>query len=215
MKNALIFHGGWAGHEPAGCAKLFAAKLAERGFSVEVSDTLDCLNDAARLAKLSLIVPIWTMGTPTEQQVKNLVGAVREGTGLAGFHGGMADAFRGAIEYQWAVGGQFVAHPDGMKEYVVRVVNRDDPVMRGLGDFRVKTEQYYMLVDPRNDVLATTTFQCTTAPWVNGIVMPVIWKKMHGTGRVFYSALGHGPKEFLDVPEQLELTLRGMAWAAR
>jgi type 1 glutamine amidotransferase len=215
MKKALIFQGGWAGHEPAGCAKLFAAKLAERGFNVEVSDTLDCLSNAAKLATFSLIVPIWSMGEPTEQQVKNLVAVVRDGVGLAGFHGGMADAFRGSIEYQWTVGGQFVAHPDGIKEYIVRVVKRDDPIMRGLGDFKVKTEQYYMLVDPRNEVLATTSFQCTTAPWVNGVVMPAIWKKMHGAGRVFFSALGHVPKEFVDVPEQLELTLRGMEWAAR
>ena len=215
MKKALIFQGGWAGHEPATCAKLFAAKLAERDFSVEVSDTLDCLNNAAKLAKLSLIVPMWTMGALSESQVKNLLAAVRDGVGLAGFHGGMADAFRGAIEYQWAVGGQFVAHPDNIKEYIVRIVKREDPIVRGLGDFMVKTEQYYMLVDPRNEVLATTSFQCTSAPWVNGVVMPVVWKKMHGAGRVFFSSLGHVAKEFLDVPEQLELTLRGMTWAAR
>jgi uncharacterized protein len=215
MKKALIFQGGWEGHDPAACAKLFAAKLAERDFSVEVSDTLDCLNNAAKLAKFSLVVPIWSQGAPTDAQVKNLVNAVRDGVGLAGFHGGMGDAFRGAIEYQWAVGGQFVAHPDDVKEYIVRVVKREDPIMRGLGDFKVKTQQYYMLVDPRNEVLATTSFQCTSAPWVNGVVMPSIWKKMHGTGRVFFSSLGHTAKEFLEVPEQLELTLRGMTWAAR
>lgn len=215
MKKALIFQGGWEGHEPAACASLFAAKLAERDFSVEVSDSLDCLNNAAKLAKFSLVVPIWSTGTPTENQVQNLVAAVREGAGLAGFHGGMGDAFRGAIEYQWAVGGQLVAQPDGVQEYVVRIVKRDDPIMRGLGDFKVKTEQYYMLVDPRNEVLATTRFQCASAPWVNGVVMPAVWKKMHGAGRVFFSSLGHAAKDFLDVPEQLELTLRGMTWAAR
>lgn len=215
MKKALIFQGGWEGHDPEACATLFAAKLAERGFSVEVSDTLDCLNAASRLAKFSLIVPIWTMGAPTKEQEKNLVAAVRGGAGLAGFHGGMGDAFRGAIDYQWMVGGQFVAHPDDMKEYIVRVVRRDDPIVRGLGDFKVKTEQYYMLVDPLNEVLATTTFQSESAPWVNGVVMPVVWKKMHGAGRVFYNSLGHVAKDFSDVPEQLELTLRGMVWAAR
>jgi uncharacterized protein len=215
MKKVLIFHGGWEGHEPGRCAELFATKLGERGFSVEVSDTLDCLNAAARLTKFALIVPMWSKGMLTKEQEKNLVAAVRGGVGLAGFHGGMGDAFRGAIEYQWMVGGQFVAHPDNMKEYIVRVVKRDDAIMRGLGDFKVTTEQYYMLVDPLNEVLATTTFQCESAPWVKGVVMPVIWRKMHGAGRVFYSSLGHAAKDFTDVPEQLELTLRGMAWAAR
>src|SRR3977135_673785 len=110
------------------------------------------------------------MGSVTKEQEKNLVAAVQSGVGLAGFHGGMADAFRGAIEYQWMVGGQFMAHPDDMKEYVGRIAKRDDPIVRGLGDFKVKTEQYYLLVDPLNEVLATTTFQCTSAPWVNGVV---------------------------------------------
>jgi type 1 glutamine amidotransferase len=215
MKKALIFHGGWEGHEPEACAKLFAAELAGRDFTVELSNTLDCLNNAGRLAKFDLIVPLWTMGALTKAQEKNLVAVVREGVGLAGFHGGMGDAFRGAIEYQWMVGGQFVAHPDDIKEYIVRIVKRDDPIVRGLGDFRVKTEQYYMLVDPVNQVLATTTFQSESAPWINGVVMPVIWKKNHGVGRVFYSSLGHVAKDFALVPEQRELTLRGMVWAAR
>ncbi|HEX2853840.1 MAG TPA: ThuA domain-containing protein [Opitutaceae bacterium] len=215
MKKALILHGGWEGHEPEACAKLFAAELSRRDFTVELSDTLDCLNSAARLAKFDLIVPLWTMGTLAKAQEKNLVTAVREGTGLAGFHGGMGDAFRGAIEYQWMVGGQFVAHPDDIKEYIVRIVKRDDQILRGLGDFKVKAEQYYLLVDPLNQILATTTFQSASAPWVNGVVMPVVWKKMHGAGRVFYSSLGHVAKDFTEVPEQLELTLRGMTWAAR
>lgn len=215
MKKALIFHGGWEGHEPEACAKLFATELGRRDFNVELSGSLDCLNTAARLAKFDLIVPLWTMGALTKAQEKNLVIAVRDGAGLAGFHGGMGDAFRGAIEYQWMVGGQFVAHPDDIKEYIVRVVKRDDPILRGLGDFKVKAEQYYLLVDPLNQVLATTTIQSASAPWVNGVVMPVVWKKMHGLGKVFYSSLGHTAAEFAQVPEQLELTLRGMIWAAR
>jgi type 1 glutamine amidotransferase len=127
----------------------------------------------------------------------------------------MGDAFRGSIGYQWLVGGQFVAHPDNMKNYSVRIVNRDDPITRGIEDFNVHTEQYYMLVDPRNEVLATTVAQSVSAPWTNGVVMPCVWKKQHGAGRVFYSALGHQASEFKTVPQQLELTIRGMVWAAR
>ena len=137
------------------------------------------------------------------------------GSGLAGFHGGMGDAFRGNLTYQWMVGGQFVSHPDNIKEYTVNIVNRADPITKGITDFTVQTEQYYMLVDPRNEVLATTTADSVTAPWIKGVVVPVIWKKVHGNGRVFYSALGHKRAEFTAVPEQLEITLRGMAWAAR
>lgn len=216
MKSALIFFGGWDGHEPKPCAELFAEQLTLRGYAVEVRDTLDALLEADRLNALSLIVPIWTMGTLNKQQGDNLVAAVRQhGVGLAGFHGGMGDSFRGHIDYQWMVGGQFVAHPDGIKPHRVNIVRPDDPIVAGIDDFDVTSEQYYMLVDPRNEVLATTTHQSTSAPFTNGVVMPYIWKKKHGEGRVFFSALGHQRHEFVDVPQQLEITLRGMDWAAR
>jgi type 1 glutamine amidotransferase len=217
MKSVLLFHGGWPGHEPVECAELFARELGARGFAVETHDTLACLDDAARVASFDLIVPLWTMGAITKEQEKNLADAVTAGTGLAGFHGGMGDAFRGAIGYQWMVGGIWAAHPDDVKPYRVNITaaGRADPILAGIDDFDVVTEQYYMLVDPLNEVLATTTFKSASAPWTDGVVMPVVWKKQHGAGRVFYSALGHKAQEFRDVPQQLELTLRGMAWAAR
>jgi type 1 glutamine amidotransferase len=215
LKKALIFQGGWDGHQPVQCAALFAGKLAERGFAVEVVDTLDVLNDAARLNALDLIIPLWTGGKLTADQEKNLEDAVINGVGLAGFHGGMCDAFRGAINYQWMTGGQFLCHPDNIKEYLIRILNREDPITRGIPDFKVKSEQYYMLVDPRNEVLAVTTHQSVSAPWTNGVEMPFVWKKVHGAGRVFYSACGHQCQEFTDFPPQLEITLRGMSWATR
>jgi type 1 glutamine amidotransferase len=215
MKNALIVCGGWDGHEPKQCADLFAPKLAARGFNVEISDTLDVFKDAAKLAGLSLIVPIWTCGTLSPEQTKGVVDAVSSGVGLAGFHGGMCDAFRGNIDWQWMTGGQFLAHPDNLKDYTINIVNQTDPITAGISDFKVRSEQYYMLVDPRNEVLATTTHQSVSAPWTNGVVMPFVWKKLHGKGRVFFSAMGHVCAEFTSVPEQLEITLRGMVWAAR
>ena len=216
-KRALIFQGGWPGHQPAECAALFAEKLGAAGYIVEVNHTLACLDDRAYVAAFDLIVPLWTMGALTKEQEENLVAAVTQGSGLAGFHGGMGDAFRSCINFQWMVGGQFVAHPDGIKTYRVTLtaLGRADPILAGLDDFDVVTEQYYMLVDPRNEVLATTVHHSTSAPWTNGVVMPVVWKKLHGAGRVFYSGLGHTCAEFTAVPAQLELTVRGMVWAAR
>ena len=155
------------------------------------------------------------MGTISPQQEQNLVETVIGGVGVAGFHGGMGDAFRGAINYQWMTGGQFLCHPDGIKDYTIRIVNHDDPITRGIPDFKVRSEQYYKLVDPRNEVLAVTTHQSVSAPWTNGVEMPFVWKKVHGAGRVFYSACGHQCHEFTDYPEQLEITLRGMEWVAR
>ncbi len=213
-KRALIVWGGWEGHEPKQCADIFAPFLADSGFEVEVVNTLDVYLDRERMLSLSLIVPIWTMGTITPEQEKGLLDAVASGVGIAGWHGGMGDSFRNNTNYQWMVGGQWVAHPDNITDYWVNIVDHEDPITRGIPDFKMHSEQYYMHVDPSNRVLATTTFHSPAAPWVNGTVMPVVWKRMWGKGRVFYSSLGHVAKDF-EVPEALEITKRGMLWAAR
>jgi uncharacterized protein len=212
VSDALIVWGGWDGHRPEAFADRCAAMLRDAGLTVDVSTSLDALDD--NLAQLRLIVPIWTMGEIEPAQLSALLDAVAGGVGLAGFHGGMGDAFRTATDFQWMVGGQFVAHPDGIKDYEVTIVDRASPITAGLDDFTVTSEQYYMHVDPSNHVLATTVFDPETAPWVAGTVMPVAWTRRWGEGRVFYSSLGHAPAE-LDVPEAAELLRRGMLWAAR
>jgi uncharacterized protein len=214
-KRALIVWGGWDGHEPKQGAELFAGLLAKRGFDVVVKDTLDAYCDKQLMDSLSFVVPIWTMGTITSEQEKGLLEAVKSGVGIAGWHGGMGDSFRMNGEYQFMVGGQFVAHPDNIIDYEVKIVNHEDPITRGIRDFTMHSEQYYLHVDPSNEVLATTTFRDrTSAPWINGTVMPVVWKRRYGQGRVFYSSLGHVMKDF-DVPEAREIQIRGMLWASR
>lgn len=216
MKNALIVAGGWDGHEPQQCAELFAAELGKRGFHVEISDTLDAYLDVEKMNALSLLVPIWTMGEISGDQLDGLMKAVKSGIGVAGFHGGMGDSFRGNHTYEWLVGGHFVAHPGNIRDYSVNIVKGEHEITRGIGDFQVHSEQYYMLTDPGNNVLATTTFDGAgdDMMWLAGVVMPVVWTRQWDKGRVFYSGLGHVAAEFA-VPETLELTLRGMLWACK
>jgi uncharacterized protein len=214
MKKALIIYGGWEGHSPKETSEIFAADLRSAGFEVELSDTLDALLDEAKLKTFDLIVPNWTMGQLSGDQEKGLVAAIESGIGLGGFHGGMGDSFRNSTGYQFLVGGQFVSHPDNHKDYTVQISKKDDPIVAGLDDFTVHSEQYFMHVDPSNEVLATTTFQTTSTPWVNGTVMPVVWKRRFGQGRVFYQSVGHSVKEF-EVPQVREITKRGLLWAAR
>ena len=214
MKKALLVSGGWDGHEPKQCADIFAPLLADEGFDVEIATTLDVYRDVEKLKELSLIVPIWTMGQITGEQEKGLLAAVASGVGIAGWHGGMGDSFRNNTEYQFMVGGQWVAHPDGITDYEVNILDHDDPVTAGLDDFKMHSEQYYMHVDPSNKVLATMVFHPKSAPWVDGCVMPVVWKRMWDKGRVFYSSLGHVAKDF-EVPEALEIQKRGMLWASQ
>lgn len=214
MKKALIVWGGWDGHEPKQCADIFAPILRQEGFDVEVSDSLDSYLDQEKMITLDLIVPVWTMGEISREQSKSLLEAVKNGVGLAGWHGGMGDAFRNDTEYQFMVGGQWVAHPGGIIDYKVNIINHEDPITAGLADFDMHSEQYYMHIDPGNEVLATTTFTGEHAPWIDGTVMPVIWKRFWGKGRVFYTSLGHVADDF-SVPEAREIVKRGMLWASR
>ncbi len=213
MKKALMVWGGWDGHEPKLCVDIFEPFLKEKGYEVEVRDSLDAYLDKGRMSALSLIVPVWTMGTITQEQEKGLLEAVKSGVGIAGWHGGMGDSFRNNTEYQFMVGGQWVAHPGGVIDYVVNITKPDDPIVKGLRDFKMNSEQYFMHVDPGNEVLATTTFNGRVCPWIDGCVMPVVWKRVWGKGRVFYTSLGHVAKDF-NVPEAREIAKRGMMWAS-
>jgi type 1 glutamine amidotransferase len=213
-KKALMVWGGWDGHEPELCIKIFAPFLRENGFDVEISDTLDAYLDPSKMLTLDLVVPVWTMGTITPEQEKGLLTAVESGVGIAGWHGGMADSFRNSVDYQFMVGGQWVAHPGGVIDYEVNITDHDDPITADLSDFKMHSEQYYMHVDPSNQVLATTTFGGEHCPWIEGNVIPVIWKRMWGAGRVFYTSLGHVANDF-NVPEARRIVQRGMLWASK
>lgn len=216
MSEALIVWGGWDGHEPDKVAAIFEAMLREAGITVTVSEELDSFDDADRLSALDLIVPVWTMGEISQDQARNVSRAVAYGTGLAGCHGGMCDAFRGNPLWQFMTGANWVAHPggDGVK-YRVAISNSSSPLVERIPDFDVATEQYYLHVDPAIEVLATT--RLPGVDWFhtpNGPVdMPVAWTKRWGEGRVYYNALGHHADVISSGPAH-EMLRRGLLWAA-
>ena len=214
MRSALIIWGGWNGHDPEECAAIYRRWLHEDGYSVRVETDLAVLADPA-IHELSLIIPIYTMSKIEKDPLANLVKAIEGGVGLAGHHGGMSDAFRDAVEYQFVVGGQWVAHPGNIIDYTVDVTRAEDPIMQGIpASFPYTSEQYYMHMDPSVEVLATTTFSGQHAPWTKGVVMPVVWKRQYGAGRVFHSTLGHRATEF-ENPHMATILRRGINWAAR
>jgi type 1 glutamine amidotransferase len=211
-KKVLFVWGGWMGHEPDKCRDIFVPWIKSEGAEVIVSDTLEAYTKYDLQKDFDLIVQTWTMGTIDSKQEKALEDAVKSGTGLAGWHGGLGDSFRNNTEYQFMVGGQWVAHPGGVIDYRVNIVDHKDPVTKGFDDFDMHSEQYYVQVDPNVKVLATTTFNDKSADWIGGNVIPVAWKKFYGKGRVFYSSLGHVAADF-GVPQVLEIQKRGILWA--
>jgi type 1 glutamine amidotransferase len=214
MKKSLMVWGGWEGHEPRQCVALFAPLMEAAGYSVEISDSLDVYLDADRMRQYAVITQVYTMSTITPEQEKGLLTALENGVGFAGWHGGMADAFRNNTQYQFMVGGQWVAHPGNIIDYTVQITERNDPITAGIADFAMHSEQYYMHVDPSNTVLATTTFGGQNCSWIDGTVMPVVWKRRWGAGRIFYASVGHVAADF-EVPEAKEIVRRGLLWAAR
>ncbi|MFC4427291.1 ThuA domain-containing protein [Deinococcus navajonensis] len=211
--RALIISGGWPGHQPHRFAEIIRGMLEGAGLQVTAADTLDVLDDGGALRDYALIVPNWTMGQLSGDRSKHLRAAVEAGTGLGGFHGGMGDAFRENTEFQFMVGGQFAAHPGDIHRYGVDLTATDHPITRGLSRFEIESEQYYMHVDPSNTVLATTTFSGEHVAWIEGTVIPAVWVRRYGQGRVFYSSIGHDPREF-EHPTVAELHRRGLLWAA-
>ncbi|MBO5285976.1 MAG: ThuA domain-containing protein [Clostridia bacterium] len=214
MKKALIVYGGWEGHDPKGLASLFEKMLQNENFIVTKSNTLDSfLND---LSVYDLIIPIWTMGKITNEMCQNVLNAVANGTGIAGCHGGMCDAFRENTDWQFMTGAQWVAHPFNTITYKVNVTDKDSPLTTGINDFTVTSEQYYIHVDPAIKVYATTIFDRDDHQYSsNGkVTVPVVYTKYWGKGKVYYNALGHDRHVF-DIPEVYELMRRGFLYATR
>ncbi len=218
-KKALIVWGGWDGHQPKEVAETFANALQAEGFEVEVSDTLDAFKDGEKLKGLDLIVPVWTMGKISNEQLNPVVEAVKSGVGIGGCHGGMCDSFREATEWQFMTGGQWVSHPGNSGvTYTVHITDKSNPITADSTDFSITSEQYYLHTDPANKVLATTKFPSPGAEGphtTNGDVdMPVVWTKMYGQGKVFYCSLGHSAAD-VQKPEVLKIMTRGLLWAAK
>jgi type 1 glutamine amidotransferase len=227
--KALIVRGGWDGHRPVESTELFREFLVERGFGVRIEESPAIYADATVMAGTDLIVQCVTMSEITDDQVRGLRAAVEAGTGFTGWHGGIADSFRASPDYQHLVGGQFVTHPakppaervgaaaDNFLPHVVTISDRGrtHPITTGLDDFELTTEQYWVLSDGLNDVLATTTHPAEPwQPWRRPVTVPAVWTRQFGAGRVVVSTPGHDPAVLRD-PNVRTIIERGMLWASR
>ena len=230
MRSALVVRGGWDGHAPVEATDLFVPFLREAGFEVRVSDSLAVYADAPVMTATDLVVQCWTMGEISGEQLAGLTAAVRAGTGFAGWHGGIADSFRSSSDYLHLVGGQFATHPSKPAEQCVPGAQEnnylrhrieivpskaDHPIVAGIADFELETEQYWVLTDDYNDVLATTTHPARPdQPWHRPLTCPAVWTREWGQGRVFVATPGHQPDILADENVRT-IVERGLLWAAR
>ncbi|WP_163542525.1 ThuA domain-containing protein [Occultella kanbiaonis] len=229
-RSALIVRGGWDGHQPVETTDSVIPFLEAEGFTVRVEESTAVYADASYLGGVDLIVQTNTMTTIEPEELAGLIGAVRAGTGLAGWHGGIADSYRNSADYLHLVGGQFAHHPprapkaqlpgeqsDNYLPYTISIVpdRADHPIVAGLSDFDLDTEQYWVLSDDYNDVLATTTLAARDFdPWHRPVTTPAVWTREWGAGRVFVCTAGHR-LEILDDPNVRTIVERGLLWASR
>ncbi|OLT45549.1 ThuA domain-containing protein [Cellulosimicrobium sp. CUA-896] len=216
-RRALVVRGGWPGHAPEEAAELFVPFLEESGFEVTLEGSLEAYADTAFMEQVDLVLQSWTMGEILPDEMRGLRTAVANGTGLAGWHGGIVDSFRLATDYLQLVGGQFAAHPHDLVDHTVEVVpeRADHEVVAGIGTISLHSEQYWVLADSYNDVLATTTIRAREGdPWHEPVVSPAVWTRRWGAGRVFVSTVGHQLAD-LEIPAVRTLVERGILWAAR
>jgi type 1 glutamine amidotransferase len=229
-KRALIVRGGWTGHHPVEATDSFVPFLTEHGYDVRIEDGTAVYADGEYLAGLDVIIQTNTMSTIADDELRGLIAAVENGTGLAGWHGGIADSYRNSSDYLQLIGGQFATHPakaprdelpgDGTDCFVTYTVNivpeqADHPIVAGIGDFDLTTEQYWVLTDDYNEVLATTTTATRSwGAWQRPITCPAVWTRQWGAGRVFVATPGHRV-EVLQDPNVRTIVERGLLWAAR
>lgn len=228
-RRALVVRGGWEGHVPVEATDRFIPFLTEQGFDVRVEDSPEVYADAEAMAATDLVVQCYTMGTASDEAVAGLRATIAAGTGFAGWHGGIADSFRSTSDYLHLVGGSFACHPardpehpkgDQTDNYVSYVVNvlpeqAEHPVVAGIEDFELCSEQYWVISDDYIDVLATTTQAARPGdPWHRPVVSPAVWTRSWGDGRVFVATPGHS-LDVLDDPNVRTLVERGLLWASR
>lgn len=228
-RTALVVRGGWEGHHPVEATEIFLPFLQEQGFEVTIEESPDVYADAERMAATDLIVQSVTMSTISAEALKGLRAAVVAGTGLAGWHGGIADSYRNSSDYLQLIGGQFATHPskapgeicgDESDNFLTHDVEFTElgqrhPITAGMATLQLHTEQYWVLHDDLIDVLATTTHPTQPYhPWHRPITSPAVWTRDWGAGRIFVATPGHSP-DVLRHPELRALIERGMLWAAR
>ncbi len=230
QRQALVVRGGWFGHQPVEATELFIPFLKDNGFTVRVEDSPEPYAEGGYMARVDLIVQCMTMSTIEKPQLAGLIAAVEGGAGFAGWHGGIADSYRSSSDYLQLVGGQFATHAarcgpaertgEQSDNYVRHTIEmtaagREHEITAGIGDFELETEQYWVLTDDYNDVLATTT--TATRPWGawhRPITAPAVWTRQWGDGRIFVATPGHRV-EILEDPNVRTIVERGLLWAAR
>lgn len=113
------------------------------------------------------------------------------------------------------IGAEFLAHDDQQSARLT-VVDKKFPGMAALGDGIDLTEEWYPFRNYQPDlhVLTMLETQSMKGPHYQRPRYPNTWARMHGRGRVFYTALGHREDVWSSAAFQ-SLLLGGISWSLK
>ena len=147
------------------------------------------------------------VGELTEEQESGLLTYTRSGGGFFGLHTAAA-SFRKSEGYHDMLNGFFSGHSPYM-EFTVNVSDSEHPISKGLKDFDVTDELYYL---KHNADISHHLMYAYDHTKDETHVMA--FHHTYGKGRVFYFALGHD-MVVLENPSFQNIVQRGMLWVGK
>ena len=203
--NVMVMGGHTTGfHDFAQMAPIYESFLTKAGFTLKITEDRDDFL-ADRLGEFDVVVDYTTGGELTDEQAGGLLGFIKSGRGFVGVHSA-ADSFKNVRAYERMVGAVFLSHPPTIP-HTFKVTKPSHPCMKGVAkSFRVPEELYLMDYIGQFETLLTCRF--------NDLTLPIAWVKPYGCGRVFFTALGHGPEQHAGKNFQ-KLVVNGIRWTAK
>jgi type 1 glutamine amidotransferase len=182
-------------------------------FEVRVCEDAGILEAKPSLQRYDVVfLAMFNARTPTlSQQAKaNLLEFVKNGKGFVVSHLASA-SFKEWDDFKQVCGRYWVMGKSGhgpRSVFQAKVVDKDNPITRGIEDFEADDELYSKLQgDAPIHVLVSAD-----SPWSKK-TEPLVFTLEYGQGRVFHETFGHDGKALAN-PSVQKLIQRGCEWAA-
>ncbi len=177
---------------------------------------------AEGLAEFDVVAFVNTTGDVLDNQHQDaLVSWLEAGGAFVGVHSA-TDTEHGWPWFAEMIGARFVSHPPWLQNVTITVEDRNHPATEHLeATFDFLDEHYNYDRSPRDGAEVLLTLDEATAVSLEGEPVtefshhgdhPVSWTRQQGSGRVFYTNLGHDPRTWEDPRFQGHL-LGGLRWA--
>ena len=193
-------------HDHAGQGRFIADTVSKAG-DIEADFSRDYEILANRLDAYDSVLFYTDVGELTDAQENGLLTYIKRGGGFFGLHTAAA-SFHEANGYHEMLNAFLLGHSKYM-DFTVNIINVDHEITRGLSDFVVTDELYYVKHDPSKSHHLMQAYDPTCDE-----THVMAFHHTYGDGRVFYFALGHDMAA-LENPNFQETIRRGVLWVGK